>query len=111
MKTLNKFSFCLKILKDLFHKCNLVHADFSEYNLLWHNNRVWVIDVSQSIEHMSLLGYEFLYRDCGNVYKFFKSRKLDDILTPEELFNEVTQQNFSGTGNEFLSQISGLFLL
>jgi hypothetical protein len=26
-------------------------------------------------------------------------------LTPEELFNEVTQQNFSGTGNEFLSQI------
>ena len=46
-----------------------------------------------------------MYRDCGNVYKFFKSRKLDEILSPEELFNEVTQQNFSGTGLEFLSQI------
>ena len=92
-------------MKDLYRKCSLVHADFSEYNLLWHEDRVWVIDVSQSIEHISLAGLEFLYRDCGNVFKFFNSRKLEDIMSPEELFNEITEQNFSGTGVEFLSQI------
>lgn len=58
-----------KILKDLYQKCNLVHADFSQYNLLWHENKVWVIDVSQSIETIAPLGLEFLYRDCGNVSK------------------------------------------
>lgn len=26
---------CIEILYNLFQKCKLVHADFSEYNLLW----------------------------------------------------------------------------
>ena len=46
-----------------------MHADFSEYNLLWHENKVWVIDVSQSIENITFSGLEFLYRDCTNVAK------------------------------------------
>jgi len=29
------------MMKTLFHKCNLVHADLSEYNLLWHEDKVW----------------------------------------------------------------------
>jgi len=31
----------LGMMKTLFHKCNLVHADLSEYNLLWHEDKVW----------------------------------------------------------------------
>jgi len=39
------------LLRTLFHDCRLVHADFSEYNLLWYKKTVYVIDVSQSVEH------------------------------------------------------------
>ena len=34
----------------MYHECNLVHGDLSEYNLLWHENRPIIIDVSQSVE-------------------------------------------------------------
>ena len=58
-----------KIIKDLYRKCNLVHADFSEYNLLWHEGNVWVIDVSQSIEIIDTMALEYLFRDCQNLSK------------------------------------------
>ena len=35
----------------MYNKCHLVHADFSEYNLLYQKGIVYVIDVSQSVEH------------------------------------------------------------
>ncbi|VDO88918.1 unnamed protein product [Schistosoma mattheei] len=34
-------------IRTLFQKCRLVHADLSEYNLLYLDGRVWMIDVSQ----------------------------------------------------------------
>ena len=59
----------LKLIKDLYHKCNLVHADFNQFNLLWHQDKVWVIDVSQSVEPIHPMGLEFLLRDCTNIHK------------------------------------------
>ena len=65
-----KFLFNLKkLIKDLYHKCNLVHADFNQFNLLWFENKVWVVDVSQSVEPIHPMGWEFLLRDCINVQK------------------------------------------
>lgn len=63
---------CVQIMQDLYSKCNLVHADFNQFNLLWHENKVWVIDVSQSVEPISPLGLEFLFRDCKNIHKVRK---------------------------------------
>ncbi|KAG8009667.1 Serine/threonine-protein kinase RIO3 [Nibea albiflora] len=51
----------------MYQECNLVHADLSEYNMLWHDGKVWLIDVSQSIEPTHPHGLEFLFRDCRNV--------------------------------------------
>lgn len=31
-------------------RLGLVHGDFSTYNLLWHDGRVWLIDVPQTVE-------------------------------------------------------------
>ena len=39
------------ILRRIYQNARLVHADFSEYNLLWHRKQVVVIDVSQAVEH------------------------------------------------------------
>lgn len=55
------------ILMRLYKDCHLVHADFSEYNLLWHHGKLYVIDVSQAVEPAHPHGLEFLYRDCGNI--------------------------------------------
>lgn len=38
-------------VRRMFHECKLVHADLSEYNLLYHEGRIVFIDVSQSVEH------------------------------------------------------------
>lgn len=60
---------CVQLVTDLYHKCHLVHADFNQFNTLWHEGHVWVIDVSQSVEPIHPMGLEFLLRDCNNIYK------------------------------------------
>ena len=44
----------------MYHECNLVHGDLSEYNILWHDGRPVIIDVSQSVEHAHPFATEFL---------------------------------------------------
>jgi len=39
------------IIRELFTECKLIHADLSEYNMLYYQKILYVIDVSQSIEH------------------------------------------------------------
>ena len=34
----------------VFGRCELVHGDLSEYNLLWYEDVVYVIDVGQSVQ-------------------------------------------------------------
>jgi RIO kinase 3 len=51
----------------LYNQCNLVHADLSEYNILWHEEKCVIIDVSQSVEPSHPHALEFLYRDCLNI--------------------------------------------
>jgi RIO kinase 1 len=43
--------------------CELVHADFSEYNILWLDGEPWVIDVGQSVTRQHPSSEEFLVRD------------------------------------------------
>jgi RIO kinase 3 len=96
---------CVQLIKDLYNRCNLVHADFNQFNLLWHKNRVWVIDVSQAVEPTHPLGLEFLHRDCCNISRFFQSKGLEAVATGEEIFMQVTGMKFDGQGDVFLSNI------
>ncbi|KAJ1608892.1 RIO domain-containing protein [Cryptosporidium canis] len=59
------------IMYIMFNECHLIHGDMSEYNTLFYKGHVYVIDVSQSMEHDHPLGLEFLKRDCINVTVFF----------------------------------------
>jgi len=67
-----------RIMRKMYRDANLVHGDLSEYNLMYHDGELIIIDVSQAVEndHPSM-GY-FLYRDCKNVCLFFKSRIGED---------------------------------
>ncbi|OWF49187.1 serine/threonine-protein kinase RIO3-like [Mizuhopecten yessoensis] len=95
----------LEFMKTMQHKCNLVHADLSEYNMLWWKDKVWVIDVSQAVDTTHPLAMEFLHRDCTNVSKFFHSGGVHKVMSPEEMFNHVTGLDISGEGADFISQV------
>lgn len=96
---------CIQLIKDIYTRCNLVHADFNQFNLLWHEKKVWVIDVSQAVEPTHPLGLEFLLRDCRNISKFFESRGLSGVLTGEQLFMSVTGIEFNGEDDVFMSNL------
>jgi RIO kinase 1 len=66
--------------------CNtrLVHADLSEFNLMFWNNRVYIIDVSQSVSLEHPMAREFLERDLENVFHFFR-----DFIEESELQEDI----------------------
>ena len=90
----------------MYQKCKLIHADLSEYNMLWHENKVWFIDVSQSVEPFHPHALEFLYRDCTNVVEFFTKCGVADVLQAHELFNKVTRLEITPDPEQsFLSKV------
>ena len=58
-------------IRKMFHQCKLVHADLSEYNILYHESHLWIIDVSQSVEQDHPSAFDFLRNDIRNVEEFF----------------------------------------
>jgi len=77
----------------LYNEAKLVHADMSEYNILWFEGKCWFIDVAQSVEPKHPSALEFLMRDCGNIVNFFERRGLPNIYTKEQLFEFITGLN------------------
>lgn len=49
-------------------------SDLSEFNILFYDNHLIIIDVSQSVEHDHPYALTFLRSDIGNVTKFFMER-------------------------------------
>lgn len=99
------YSQTVEIVKRLYKDCHLVHADMSEYNLLWHNSQVWVIDVSQAVEPNHPRALEFLLRDCTNISMFFKKQGVVDVMGPKDMFALVSGLQLPGEGAELLSEI------
>ncbi|XP_060083390.1 serine/threonine-protein kinase RIO1-like [Ylistrum balloti] len=80
---------CIHMVRTLYHTCKLIHADLSEFNMLYHEGNVYVIDVSQSVEHDHPHALEFLRKDCTNITDFFRKKGVC-TLTMKELFDFVT---------------------
>ena len=80
-------------VRTMYHSCHLVHADLSEYNILYHNQQLWIIDVSQSVEHDHPAAFDFLRSDLKNMEEFFGRhgvkclglRRAFDFVTREKL--------------------------
>jgi len=85
---------CVLILRKLYQDCKLVHADLSEFNLLYHCGEVVVIDVSQSVEHDHPHSLDFLRKDCHNINEYFAKKKVS-VLSLKELFDFVTDVNIN----------------
>ncbi|KAJ3079129.1 Serine/threonine-protein kinase RIO1 [Rhizoclosmatium hyalinum] len=92
----NLYLHLVKMVWKMYHKCKLVHADLSEYNILYHNKTLYIIDVSQSVEHDHPHALEFLRKDLQNVVDYFSKRVPSpgeeypdsvDVFTLRELFD------------------------
>uniref|UniRef100_A0A3B4AYJ1 Serine/threonine-protein kinase RIO1 n=1 Tax=Periophthalmus magnuspinnatus TaxID=409849 RepID=A0A3B4AYJ1_9GOBI len=76
-------------MRKMYQDARLVHADLSEFNMLYHEGDVYIIDVSQSVEHDHPHALEFLRKDCTNVNDFFAKRAVA-VMTVRELFDFIT---------------------
>ncbi|XP_023155981.1 serine/threonine-protein kinase rio1-like isoform X4 [Zea mays] len=81
-------------MQTLYQTCKLVHGDLSEYNILYFEGHLYIIDVSQSVDldHPSAL--DFLKEDCLHVSDFFKKRGVP-VMIVTDLFNFVIDQSIS----------------
>ncbi|ELA41342.1 atypical/RIO/RIO1 protein kinase [Vittaforma corneae ATCC 50505] len=80
---------CIALIRDMYQKARLVHADFSEYNLVYHNSRVYVIDVGQSMDIYQENSNTFLMMDICNCNEFFEKKGV--VVDHEvELFEDIT---------------------
>lgn len=96
----------IDIMERMYQKCDLIHGDLSEYNLLWHNEQVYVIDVSQSMFASHPNANIFLYRDCKNIMDFYqKSGLVGDVLDAKGLFKKICGKDLSDKEVELWSKI------
>ena len=89
----------LAYMRILYHTCRLVHADLSEYNVLYHQGRQWIIDVSQAVEHDHPRSLEFLRMDVKNVSDFYRSRNVH-VLSERKAFAFITAEAGENTAAE-----------
>ena len=67
---LGLFEDLLEILAVIWQTCDLAHADFSEYNILWYDGEPWVINVGQAVVSAHPNSSEFLVRDVTRLVQW-----------------------------------------
>ncbi|XP_063968089.1 serine/threonine-protein kinase RIO1-like [Lytechinus pictus] len=85
---------CIQQVRKIYQQAKLVHADLSEFNMLYCADKLYIIDVSQSVEHDHPSALEFLRKDCTNVTEYFKRNGVC-TMTMRELFEFVTDPNIN----------------
>ncbi|KAK4365360.1 hypothetical protein RND71_016718 [Anisodus tanguticus] len=81
-------------MRTLYQKCKLVHGDLSEYNILYFEGHLYVIDVSQSVDLDHPHALDFLREDCVHVSDFFKKHGVA-VMTIRELFDFIVDPSIN----------------
>ena len=81
------YAWILNAIDVLYKKAELVHADLSEFNILY-GDQPYLIDMGQSVTRDHPRALPFLMKDIRNVNRFFKNRC--DVRTDVEIYNAVT---------------------
>lgn len=65
-------------IKNMWTKKQMVHGDLSEWNILNHEGKPVIIDISQAVVKKHPLSIKLLKRDVNNITKWFKKLGVDD---------------------------------
>lgn len=84
---------CVAMMRKLYQECRLVHADLSEFNMLWHEKQIWMIDLAQAVEFDHPNAMRFLRDDCLHVTQYFLHLGVSDALSVRCLFQFVSSHN------------------
>ncbi|KAI3902791.1 hypothetical protein MKW92_052155 [Papaver armeniacum] len=84
----------IMVMRNLYQKCKLVHGDLSEYNILYYEGNLHIIDVSQSVDLDHPLALDFLREDSIHVSDFFKKNGVE-VMTIQELFDFVVDSSIT----------------
>jgi len=68
------FEKLVEYISVLYHKAGLVHADLSEFNVLYDRGETVIIDMGQSVTLDHPMARKFLERDITNVARYFKKK-------------------------------------
>ncbi|XP_010571541.1 PREDICTED: serine/threonine-protein kinase RIO1 isoform X2 [Haliaeetus leucocephalus] len=94
----------IQYMRRMYQDARLVHADLSEFNMLYHSGDVYIIDVSQAVEHDHPHALEFLRKDCANVNDFFQKHSVA-VMTVRELFEFITDPSITSENiDDYLSK-------
>jgi len=97
---------CITMMWRLYNNCRLVHADLSEFNMLYHSGQLFVIDVAQAVEHDHPHALEFLRKDCVNISEFFRKKEVA-TMTVKELFDFITDPTITDNNRDaYLDKMS-----
>ena len=76
----------LEFLAVAWQKANMVHGDFSPYNIMWHGDRPVVIDVGQAVVQTHPKSQEFLVRDVTRLVEWANKNGVE-IELAEAMFD------------------------
>lgn len=96
-------------MRRIYQVCKLVHADLSEYNILYHDGTLYIIDVSQSVEHDHPRSLEFLRMDIKNVGDYFRRQGVD-TLADRTIFDFITAPEGTVEMAEMTEAIEQLYI-
>lgn len=83
------FESVIKNIK-IFLEIGIIHGDLSAYNILWWNDKIWIIDFPQAIDTRQNEGKEeFLYRDLQNMVAYFQQYFEVDVDEVKGLIDNV----------------------
>lgn len=80
----------LIFIKELYQKAKLVHGDLSEFNILYHNQKPVIIDISQAVSIQHPKAEVYLVRDIKNIFKYFKKLGIE-TPNPKDFYYEVVK--------------------
>lgn len=86
----NKKAFFEDIVENMkrLYKAGLVHGDLSEFNILNHEERPVLIDLSQGTQLDNPCAKDYFDRDIRNVCRFFRKIGLSEKICDEEKVRE-----------------------
>ena len=81
------FEKIVEYISVLYNQGKLVHADLSEFNILYHEGEPVIIDMGQSVTLDHPMARRFLERDIANVAHYFKKKY--NVGSPEEIWAKL----------------------
>ena len=81
----------ISLIRDFYHKANLVHGDFSEYNIFKTENGLVVFDLGSGVDLRHPNSKQFLKRDINNITRFFNKRGIS-CADPDKIFEDIVNE-------------------